>query len=135
MEDLISRQAAYKVLTDYYHHRTEIQHIALREALERVPSVDPEPSQVARDIATIIENENDMRVIGQRWIPVSERLPDEKKDVFITTEYAGKRYVDVGCLIGDEWCLNADEYATFDYRRYRKHLAWMPLPEPWKGEE
>jgi len=28
-----------------------------------LPSVQPEPSQVARDIATIIENEQDMRVI------------------------------------------------------------------------
>lgn len=30
------------------------------------PTIEPEPSQVARDIATIIENEKDMRVIGER---------------------------------------------------------------------
>ena len=38
MDDLISRQAAFEVLSDYYHHRTKIQHEALREALDRVPS-------------------------------------------------------------------------------------------------
>lgn len=40
--DTISRQAAYKTLTEYYHHTTEIQHKALREALERVPDSQPE---------------------------------------------------------------------------------------------
>lgn len=40
MDDYISRQAAYEALTDYYHHRTEIQHMALHEALNRVPSAD-----------------------------------------------------------------------------------------------
>ena len=39
MSDLISRKAAYEVLTDYYHHKTETQHQALKEALGRVPSV------------------------------------------------------------------------------------------------
>ena len=40
--ELISRQAAYDTLTEYYHHPTEIQHKALREALERVPTAQPE---------------------------------------------------------------------------------------------
>lgn len=37
----IDADEAYKVLTDYYHHRTEIQHKALKEAIERVPTVKP----------------------------------------------------------------------------------------------
>ena len=37
---LIDADEAYKVLTDYYHHGTEIQHKALKEAIERVPTVD-----------------------------------------------------------------------------------------------
>ena len=41
MTDLISREAAYETLTAYYHHRTSIQHEALKEALSRVPSIDP----------------------------------------------------------------------------------------------
>ena len=42
MEEMISRNDAYKTLTEYYHHTTEIQHKALREALERVPDSQPE---------------------------------------------------------------------------------------------
>lgn len=34
---LINADEAYRVLSDYYHHRTEGQHDALREALDRVP--------------------------------------------------------------------------------------------------
>ena len=37
---LVDADEAYKVLTDYYHHKTEIQHKALKEAIERVPTVD-----------------------------------------------------------------------------------------------
>lgn len=40
MGRLIDIDEAYKVLTDYYHHRTEIQHKALKEAIERVPVAD-----------------------------------------------------------------------------------------------
>ena len=43
MTDLIDREDAYKVLTEYYHQRTDIQHEALREALSRVP-----PARVGR---------------------------------------------------------------------------------------
>ena len=37
MADLIERRMAYIFLTEYYNHRTEIQHRSLREALSRVP--------------------------------------------------------------------------------------------------
>ena len=53
---------------------------AIQKIIETVseceePSAQPEPSQIARDIATIIENEQDMRVMlqpEQRWIPCSD---------------------------------------------------------------
>lgn len=41
MADLIDRETAYKVLTEYYHHRLEIQHKGLREALAKVPTAEP----------------------------------------------------------------------------------------------
>lgn len=41
-------------------------------ALEFAPTIEPEPSELARDIATIIENEKDMRVIAEprngKWV-------------------------------------------------------------------
>lgn len=38
---LVDVDNVYEVLTDYYHQRTEMQHRALKEALGRVPTVDP----------------------------------------------------------------------------------------------
>ena len=43
MGRLIDSQTAYDVLTDYYHHSTDAQHAALREALGRVETVDAVP--------------------------------------------------------------------------------------------
>lgn len=39
MARLIDADEAFRVLSDYYHHRTETQADALREALDRVPEV------------------------------------------------------------------------------------------------
>ena len=43
MDDYVSREAAFETLSEYYHHRTEIQHNALREALNRTPAADVRP--------------------------------------------------------------------------------------------
>ena len=40
MGRMIDTDAAYTVLTDYYHHSTDTQHQALKEALGRVESVE-----------------------------------------------------------------------------------------------
>lgn len=43
MTRLIDTQDAFNVLTDYYHHHTSAQHLALKEALNKVPTVDAIP--------------------------------------------------------------------------------------------
>lgn len=43
MPNHIERETAYQTLTAYYHHTTEIQHEALREALAKVPTADVRP--------------------------------------------------------------------------------------------
>lgn len=49
MGRMIDTDAAYDVLTDYYHHSTDTQHAALREALGRVETVDAVPVVRCRD--------------------------------------------------------------------------------------
>ena len=48
MGRMIDTDAAYAVLTDYYHHSTDTQHAALREALGRVETVDAVPAKHGR---------------------------------------------------------------------------------------
>ena len=53
MSDYIDREAAYEVLTEYYHHSTEFQHLALKDALARVPAADVR--EVKRGEKTILD--------------------------------------------------------------------------------
>ena len=97
--------------------------------LEHVPSALPE--QIARDIATIIENEQDMRVVlknaEQRWIPVTEKAhPDTPISVqvqmnngWIITAYhedgVWHSVPDCEDALQDDWI-----------------EAWRELPEPYQ---
>lgn len=42
-KDYIDREAACVALTDYYHHKTQLQLDALKEALNRIPAADVAP--------------------------------------------------------------------------------------------
>lgn len=123
MDDLISRQAA---INAYILHTTdylvgEKPRRAFTEVLRELPS-------------------------AQQWIPCSERLPEEEGTYIVT--------FDKRCLREDEiqvsdaiWKDNQWQYQmleSFEKRMPRlvvepidelKIIAWMPLPEPWRGEE
>lgn len=68
-------------------------------------------------------------VTVQRWIPVSERLPEEDAGkVLVAKQYRGYKYIDIGEIIGGVACCYSDEFAI----NRREHILthWMPLPEP-----
>ena len=70
----------------------------------------------------------------QKWIPVTERLPEEGAgDVLVVKQFRGKPYVDIGEVIGETACCYSDEYCI----RPREHIFthWMPLLEPPKEVE
>ena len=69
------------------------------------------------------------------WIPCSERLPKKEEKTYwvcTDTEYQCEcRWTNNRFGLGEgEW-----GWSIFDTPQYSKPIAWMPLPEPWKGEQ
>ena len=123
-EDTISRQAAISHVDDVPYIKDHPTVGLLWKAwIESLPSAQPE----------------------QRWIPCSERLPEEYGEFLVTmTEKAKAK--DLGFDI-DETYIMKMRYNSNGWQLPRRIpswinkavkdevLAWMPLPEPYKGGE
>ena len=57
------------------------------------------------------------------WIPVSERLPIPPTFCLVTTDGSHGDVIDIALYMSDGW------------HKASEVLAWMPLPEPYKGGE
>ena len=108
MSDYISRQAAIDAPFKKFDADTGVTWIPL-EHIEQLPSAQPE----------------------QRWIPCSKRVPEEDEQVLV--------YLHDSPYIA--WIDSNGEWNTEDFTldkeedREDEPIAWMPLPEPWKGEK
>lgn len=73
--------------------------------------------------------EGELNVPGANWIPVIERLPVEGESVLLCNSYGD---MTLGRLVRTNEGCNWDIYAwwcdIYDW------VAWMPLPEPYEGE-
>ena len=144
-DDLISRQAAIDAIlhnqevysNNFGNDPIDKYTIAIidndAQTVAQLPSVQPE----------------------QRWIPTSEKLPDELAEVNVTWENTEPEpyydFVKGHCFTGTAVYFRGRWYwysaVCVDYlREYGvsptdemddaiKVLAWMPLPKPWRGEE
>ena len=126
-EDAISRQAViyyvkahiHEIITESGIDKNEHTNRVLRaimNGVETMPSVNPQT----------------------RWIPVSERLPEDNENVLMTICRMDGRhndypFVSVGYIGWNQqswWCAHDGDCAE----NHVEVLAWMPLPEPYKVE-
>ena len=120
-EDLISRQAAIDAVMDTKSLIYDLPHEILQSAaynVEQLPSAEP------------------------RWIPVTERLPEESGRYLVTRGLNAcgslwnrvyiANYSDLMGIKSEKiwWRGNVGKS---DFERLDDVLAWMPLPPPWKG--
>lgn len=130
--DTISRQSALNVLNKLdVSDGVGISSVAccLQEeairSIENLPSVQPE----------------------QRWITCSERLPEEDTEVLISYRYkegeGDTDHVNIDITSYGTVCFGGREIHTlkewrqpFDYFHANYEvIAWMPLPEPYRGKK
>lgn len=83
----------------------------------------------------------------QRWIPVTERLPEEDVEVLITYRYkegeGDRSHSDIDITTYGQMYFGGNKVgnhkhwrAPFEYFESNYEVvAWMPLPSPYKGEE
>jgi hypothetical protein len=91
-------------------------------------------------INTIRGNLANFPTVNQ-WIPCSERLPEEGERVLCThlgglnpnRQVIEHIYQNGKFVLGWDMDMNPSS-STFGQRYMGKVIAWMPLPEPWKGE-
>lgn len=70
-----------------------------------------------------------MAAVGEllpRWIPVSERLPDDDLEMVLLTD---GEWVTFGRQSGDGWYVEESAEALGP-RELSRFTHWMPLPEP-----
>lgn len=70
--------------------------------------------------------------MGAKWIPVTQRLPENRERVIVTFEqkYGDSKYgVAIDCVKNGKWRWE-EEFPEGDI----KVVAWMPFPKPWSGE-
>lgn len=64
------------------------------------------------------------------WIPASERLPEEYRKVLVTDVFG----VYIGEFVDAEENWGGKHFINENGMHSKSVTAWMPLPEPYKGE-
>ena len=93
---------------------------------------EPEDYAIEEAITALEEKQN------RRWIPVSERLPEEQKFYLVTiAKNTGGHDIEYCFYECGKWLMIADgnsEENTCWEEEVKKVVAWMTLPEPYKPE-
>ena len=100
MNDLISRKAAIDAVSRGCFELRGIFQI-IKEEIEALPSAQPE----------------------QRWIPVSERLPEHNGRYLVTNTAWGRYTVDWNLWMDGEWLYPGNP------------IAWMPGPKAYQEDK
>lgn len=158
-ETLVKYEKKNGTIVDVERNRCALDELDIVERIIR-----PHMDEVTNMSGKRLIDEQPIVYVNDGWIPVSERLPEPDKIVYVTVHYSewtsdydsdwvaenekvhheGKYIVNVGYVDEDgnwiafnddgyEVCCD-EEFGTDKGCVYSVVTAWLPLPEPYKGE-
>ena len=142
MDRLISLQAAIDAINTWdkfgvdersrivrWHEGLE-PYVHLRDvvtAIVNLPSAQPEPQWIPFKTRPLTEEEQDEY---PEWDCILDcKLPDDGQAILVSINLRGHERVQY-----DEFYTDDGSYLDSGYAIGAEATAWMPLPEPWKGE-
>lgn len=117
------------------------------EVLSGMPDIDYEIINDAHNEGYDVGYWAGRRDYEPRWIPVTEQLPEEDKEVLISYRYkegeGDTSHIDIDITSYGQMYFGGQKIgrvkhwrAPFEYFESNYEvIAWMPLPEPYKGGE
>lgn len=114
-DDLINRQAAIDLI-----HKTVYGFFDIVDNESEEPI--SEKGKLLLEVNKAVSNGIKDLPSAQRWIPVSERLPEVNTRCLCTYENKEGTCIDFGLYMKRGWFVSGV-------------TAWIPLPEPYKEEE
>ena len=139
-DELISRQAVLDVIDDIDKTACMNEYHVIVDAIDKLPSVKPQYTEDEIQKMQELEQAEIQKAyeIGKaekpnKWIPVSEGLPEENKTVIASTKYGVYPEVRYTKEYGWKWAYEAGA----DYWKELKVTvtAWMSLPQPYEPQE
>jgi len=113
---LIDAEQAEKVLSEYYHLKTETQHLALQEALNKVPTVDAVPL----DGSFLKMSKGDYVIYQREWL--YEHLEQE---LDILRSVSGKPTIDAEPVRHGKWIDGHCSLCGCDVPAYIEDWKWI----------
>lgn len=131
MDRLISEQTVFKIIDSLKANFTCYDSVTLDEVashVKAIPSADEDEWVKRSDVLKVIDKCVDEKLSEPNWIPVSERLPEERKAVLV---YAPE-YKNIYCayLDGNTWFI----FGGYGSYAVSNVTAWMPLPTSYEQE-
>lgn len=116
-------------LLPHYGEETSYDSDLMTQAADAIEELSSQHEAQAQNIIALLNEK-------PRWIPVTERLPEEEESVFVVRKFLGIKgqvppstYTEIAYRIGDRWVADSDEYKIARHK-HTDPLYWMPLPEP-----
>jgi len=116
------------------------------DLLNDLPSAQPEPPE---DICGECDAWNKYKSEHKtgRWIPCSERMPEDGENCLVSVRCSNNFLVDRGTYSTDLFNVDEEDFfgergksgwyyinSEYGYCRILNVIAWMPLPEPYRAE-